>query len=432
MAEFEFTTKRIINCPKCLDDMVVKAGKNRGYQRFQCRSCKHFFRGEGQAKRRRNAYDAELIGASIRNCLMGLSIKQVAEGIADRYDIPQPSKDTIYQWLSDYTDKAKYALDLEDVKADTGRVWAVDELYTRIAGVQAYVWIVIDKRSRYVLSVLVTLDRDKKSAAQALMMALKAAKRPPEVIITDKAKAYPPALNLILPSVKHDKSQGLSGWVNNQLLERANGTFRQREKIARGFHSVESAQHWFDGFTITYNHFRDHSSLKKKGGRPDKAAGIDVPFKEWADFVRADIEVPKSKRKKVIPRGTPRVPVKYILREQAKAEKKKKTRKGKGRVASPNPVPAEYIAPQRQMRLEPSKLDEATKERLKPSDVKPTTVLAGHQHKLDLAPVSSKVSTPKPEMPKPFTTPKGRQYDLMGKTVPSFMRRPKPAGSNRH
>ena len=250
------------------------AGKARGYQRYECKACGKFFRADGQAKNRKNAYGAELIGASIRDCLMGLSIKQVAESIADRYGIKQPSKDTIYQWPSDYTDKAKYALDLEDVKANTGKVWAVDELYTNIASVKAYVWIVIDKNRRYVLSVLVTLDRDKKSAAQALMMALKAAKRPPKKIITDKAKAYAPALELILPDVEHKKSQGLSGWVNNQLLERANGTCRQREKIARGFHSVESAQHWFDGFTITYNHFRDHHSLRKKGGRPAKAAGV--------------------------------------------------------------------------------------------------------------------------------------------------------------
>ncbi len=180
----------------------------------------------------------------------------------------------------------------EDEKADTGNVWVVDELFTRIAGVPAYVWIVIDKKSRYVLSVVVSLDRDKKSATQALMMAVKAAKRPPTAIITDKAKAHPPAVDLILPGVKHRLSQGVTGWINNNLMERANGTYRAREKVARGFHSVESAQHWFDAFTITYNHFRDHSSLKKKGGRPAKAAGIDIPFAEWADFVRADIDVP--------------------------------------------------------------------------------------------------------------------------------------------
>lgn len=247
----------------------------------------------------------------------------------------------------------------EDEKADTGNVWVVDELFTRIAGVPAYVWIVIDKKSRYVLSVVVSLDRDKKSATQALMMAVKAAKRPPTAIITDKAKAHPPAVDLILPGVKHRLSQGVTGWINNNLMERANGTYRAREKVARGFHSVESAQHWFDAFTITYNHFRDHSSLKKKGGRPAKAAGIDIPFAEWADFVRADIEVPKSRRKQVIPRGTPRIPVKYILRERAKAEKKRKNRKGKGRVSAPKPVPVEYLPTTRQMRLEASDVDAA-------------------------------------------------------------------------
>lgn len=431
MAEFERTTTITVNCPDCHDDDVVMAGTNRGYQRYRCKACRTYFRADDTAKGRKHTYDAELVGASIRDFLMGLSIKQVAESIADRYDIPQPSKDTIYQWFSDTTDKAKQGL--KGTKADTGKVWAVDELFTRIAGVPAYAWITIDKNSRYVLSVVVTLDRDKKSATQALMMALKAAKRPPKKIITDKAKAYPPALDLVLPGVEHKKSQGLSGWVDNQLLERANGTYRQREKIARGFHSVESAQHWFDGFTITYNHFRDHSSLKKKGGRPAKAAGIDVPFKEWADFVRADIKVPASKRKKVIPRGAPRVPIEYILRERAKAEKKKKTRKGKGRVRSPKPVPQEFMPNNRQMRLEPSELDEATLAKLKPAEVRLPQPPKGYQY--ELAPIKEtskcKPSAPKPELPKLAVTQGGQQHDLMGKTTPSFMR-PRPAGSKRH
>lgn len=418
-----------VNCPSCLDHSVVKAGQRNGYQRYRCKACRHHFRADGQAKRRKNAYTAEMIGATIRDYYAGLSIKQLAESIKDRYDVPEPSKSTIYRWISEYTDKAKVAL--KDVKADTGDHWVVDELFVRVGGVQGYVWIVMDKKSRYVLSAVLTLDRDGKSATQALLKALAAAKRPPTKVTTDKAKAYPVAMEKVLPSVKHIKSEGIESWLNNNMIERLNGVYRAREKVIRGLDSWASGEQYISGFTLFYNFFRGHHSLK--GKRPAQVAGIETHYKEWADFVRANIEVSSSQRKKIVPRGTPKVPVEYIERARAEAEKKRKKRKGKGRVRSPKPVPEEHKTPDRQMRLAPPpELDEATKAKLKPAAVMPPTPPEVQQYKLDTSKTGGKAAAPKPHLPELASNPKKGQQSLFRlNSVPRFMR-PKPAGSKRH
>ena len=418
-----------VNCPSCLDHGMVKAGQRNGYQRYRYKACRHHFRADGQAKRRKNTYIAEMIGATIRDYYAGLSIKQLAESIADRYDVPEPSKATIYRWISAYTDKAKVAT--KDVKAELGDHFVIDELFVRVGGVQGYVWIVMDKKTRFIPAAVLTLDRDGKSATQALLKALAVTKQPPTKITTDKAKAYPVALDKVLPGAKHIKSEGVESWLNNNMIERLNGTYRAREKTLRGLDSWASGQHYIDGFTIYYNFFRDHHALK--GKRPAQVAGVEVPYKEWADFVRADIEVPASERKSVVLRGTPKVPVKYIERARAEAEKKRKKRKGKGRVRSPKPVPEEYKTPNRLMRLAPPpEPDEATKSKLKPSAVMPPTPPKVQQYKLDISKTSGKATAPKPELLKLASNPKkGNQPLIPLNSVPRFMR-PKPPGSKRH
>ena len=100
MTQFAVIQTITIDCPRCGGSHVIKAGQRNGYQRYQCQTCKKKFRPEELAEGRK--YDAELIGATIRDYYMGLSIKQLAESIKDRYGIMEPSKGTIYGWISDY------------------------------------------------------------------------------------------------------------------------------------------------------------------------------------------------------------------------------------------------------------------------------------------------------------------------------------------
>ena len=288
MAEFVKTIAYTINCPACGDEHVIKTGNRNGYQRYKCNSCKKKFRADGQAEGRK--FDDELIGATLFEHYQGLSIRNSARNIANRYGIPRPSTDTIYQWIKDYTEAATYAL--RDIKAHTGDEWVADEMVIKVDGRNMYHWNIMDRKTRYLLASHISESRGGGEAIKVVKKALDRADHPPKVFRSDKYAAYPVALRALMPNTRHIKTKGVQEFINNNLSERMQNTYRAREKTLRGMYSVESGQQFLDGFTITYNYFRDHLSLK--GQTPGEAAKMEIHFKEWADVVRADIEVPES------------------------------------------------------------------------------------------------------------------------------------------
>ncbi len=134
MAEFAETVTTTVNCPYCESDRVVKIGKQAGPQRYLCRRRNKKFRANGKAKGRR--MDADLMGSAIRDFYTGKSYKQIAEGLKDEYNIPEPSKATIYEWVRDYTGQA--AEEMKDHKAKTSGHWVADELQVDVGGGKAW------------------------------------------------------------------------------------------------------------------------------------------------------------------------------------------------------------------------------------------------------------------------------------------------------
>ena len=296
MVEFTRTITYTVDCPACQDSRVIKVGQRNGYQRYQCQACNKKFKANGQAEGRK--YDAELIGATIYEVIMGLSYRNSARNIANRYDIPTPSTDTIFNWIKDYTEAASYAL--KDVKAHTGDAWVADEIYMDADGEEVYHWNVMDRDTRFLLASHVSRHRDADGATAVFKKALARADHPPKTVRTDGLDSYSVAMRRLIPDAKHIKSKGASHWINNNLSERMQGTYRQRIKTARGLGSVASAQQFMDAFNVTYNYLREHGALK--GKTPAQAAAIDSPFSEWADVVRANIEVPEDWKRKPEPR----------------------------------------------------------------------------------------------------------------------------------
>ena len=113
---------------------------------------------------------------------------------------------------------------------------------------------------------------------------LGAADKPPKTVTTDKWRAYIKPIKDLMPEATHIQSQGLRAEINNNLSERVQGTFRQREKTLRGLDSKESGQRYLDGWILQYNLFRDHESLDNDA--PGERAKVKPPFDEWSDVVK--------------------------------------------------------------------------------------------------------------------------------------------------
>ena len=343
MSEFTETTTYSVNCPGCESNHVVKIGKQAGQQRYRCRGCNKDFRAGGKAEGRR--MDSEMVGSAIRDYYSGKSYKQIAEGLHDEYDLPnEPSKATIYEWVAGYTDKATGQM--KGRKAQTGIEWVADELMVDVGGKKYWLWNVMDSETRYILASHLTPRRDANAARVVLRKAALAAEKPPETIVTDKLKSYTPAVKDVLPETRHMQSEGLTADLNNNLSERLQGTFRDRIKTLRGLDSQKTGQRYLDGWTLQYNLFRDHESLR--GDKPGERAKVNPPFTEWADVVKAGAasrrkvkaearpaSQPKSKSPQPEAAPAPRAKIRKSLREIGPEGERKQRAGQRSKLATP-------------------------------------------------------------------------------------------------
>lgn len=68
------------------------------------------------------------------------------------------------------------------------------------------------------------------------------------------------------------------------MIERFHETLKQRTKTMRGLKNIESAHDFISGWLVHYNYIRPHTALNDK--TPAEVAGIDYPYKNWADITR--------------------------------------------------------------------------------------------------------------------------------------------------
>ena len=311
MAKFTETRTREVNCPYCGHAKVSKWGKNaNGKQTYRCKGCSKRFLHTGQVSGRHATSDQ--IGGAIRMYYGGTSFKQTAETMDDILNMPEPSKETLYRWVTEYTGIAKDILD--DHPAHTSGKWVADEIQVKVGGKQLWLWNVMDAGTRYALAVHLSPNRDQRAAVAVMRKAMANADAPPKSITTDKLGSYVPAIKEVFPDAEHIQSEGIRARVDNNLSERLQGTIRDREKTLRGLDELESGQRYFDGWAINYNMFREHEGIE--GQTPAEMAGVSAPFREWADVVRvAATDTGKREPKPPAmsevadraPRGNPRI-----------------------------------------------------------------------------------------------------------------------------
>ena len=280
-ADYIQTTKRAMKCPYCGQDKPAKWGRNsNGNQRYRCKGCKKAFLHTGALAGHRAS--ADHVGAAIRTYYGGNSYKQTAESMAQNYDIPEPSKATVYEWVTEYTNHAKAVL--EDHPAHTSGKWVADETQVKVGGESYWLWNLMDAGTRYVLAVHLSPNRDTRAAVAVMRKAMANADAPPKSITSDKLGSYVPAIKQVFPDAEHIQSEGIRAELNNNLSERLQGTIKDRQKTLRGLEHLESGQQYLDGWAINYNMFREHEGVK--GQTPAEMAGVNPPFDDWDGVVR--------------------------------------------------------------------------------------------------------------------------------------------------
>jgi len=163
--------------------------------------------------------------------------------------------------------------DIEELLAERGVVWHLDEVFVNIQGKLHLLWRAVDQDGD-LIDILIQRQRNARAAKRFFRKLLKGQGGKPWRIATDKRRSYSAAHSEVLPSVDHDTRQ----YANNRA-EVSHQPTRQRERLMRRIKSAGQAQRFLAVFGVVQNLFR----LGRHLLRGNHYRGLrDRSFREWS------------------------------------------------------------------------------------------------------------------------------------------------------
>jgi len=283
------------NCVYCKSSNIVKNGsrntKSGIKQRFLCRDCKKRFVLEMIKHFKGNS---QIITLSMDLYFKGLSLRDIQDTIYQFYGL-RVHHETVRRWIFTFTKTMNEYVSKFKPKVSK-EIWQLDEQAIKSKGEIRWSWNILDPKTRFLIANQITDDRYIKDARKILAKAKENIKDIPQAIITDGLPAYREAIekeynrtqNSKQKKSEHIKLKTIRSEINNNKLERFHSTFRQRDKVMRGFKGRE--QDFADSFRSYYNFIKKHQGLK--GLTPSQKAKIDLQLdrNRWLSLLKKSIE----------------------------------------------------------------------------------------------------------------------------------------------
>ncbi|MBL7126330.1 MAG: IS6 family transposase [Dehalococcoidales bacterium] len=265
-------------CKLCQSDNVIKYGSYKGVQRYYCKDCHSKFKADDTLFYMKTP--ANQVSSALNSYYEGMSIKAIRRHLQQEH-ANMPSTATIYEWVQKYTQYATDSIEGYQPK-QVGDTWIADETVLEIDGQNVWLWDIIDDKTRYLLATRISTSRTTRDAQMLIDRAVKTAGKYPKVVITDKLPSY---LDVRYgKDTEHIQGRPFAVLNNTQKIERFHSTLKQRTKVMRGLKNIESAHDFVNGWLVHYNYLRPHTALADK--TPAEVAGVDFPYKNWADITR--------------------------------------------------------------------------------------------------------------------------------------------------
>ena len=155
----------------------------------------------------------------------------------------------------------------------------MDEVFLGVLGLPVFLWVVLDER-RQVVAWSLSLSRDADSALYVMKKAVGNAGFNPDKIITDGLSAYHKAWKKLfwkrskaLRTTEHIIVKDFRDEINNNLLERFNGTIKRAMKAFRGLKAIRFLVSFINSFMYHYNFLRPHTGEGLDNLSPAEASG---------------------------------------------------------------------------------------------------------------------------------------------------------------
>ena len=275
-----------IACKYCNSDDIVKDGINTGEQYYLCRSCKRRFNLKDALIHMKTP--ASAVSAAVSMFYKGMSVNDIKQELKQIYGL-DVSDFAVYNWVERFT---KDAVNITNqYRPEVGYVWLADETVINVAGKQYWLLDVIDVKTRFLIASFLSPTRRVEDVQEVMKEAYARTGRIPKVIMTDHLEAYIYGIRHTFgDKAKHLQVKKITAKPNNNIIERMQGTIKERTKVMRDLKSSESAQLLLDGFLVNYNYFRPHETI---GTTPANKAQIQFPYKDWEVLIRCTPEMAK-------------------------------------------------------------------------------------------------------------------------------------------
>lgn len=279
-----------IKCRFCFSDNIIKCGlrinKYHTKQLYKCRNCgKRFTENNGFLKRK---FSPEIITVSLDLWTKGLSINKIRDHIFQFYNI-EVACSTILNWLREYGSAMKEYTDNLDY--DLSGSWAVDESAVRFNGNQNWLWNLMNQGNKFLISSRFTVQRWNKYSDQILSEGKSKTSQAPDNIQTDGFRAYDGSIKRVFGNeMKHIRHANLKSKPNMNIIERVNGTCKDRLKPTRGFRNVYTANQLWPLWIIYYNFIKEHHGLNMN--TPAESCGIKLNLNKnkWLSLINKSFE----------------------------------------------------------------------------------------------------------------------------------------------
>lgn len=273
-------------CPYCNCSDIVKCGsrmtKTAVKQRYGCNGCQKRFIAEKDFERMKG--NAKTTTAILDLYFKGISLRGIQDHLRQFYNLSLDHSNILrrihkYSKIID-----NYVKTLQPELSD---VWHTDEMKIQAGGKWQWLWNVMDKDTRYLITRKVSEQRRISDSEAVLKDAKNVAQKQPKFMITDGCVSYAKSIGSELPQTSHVRLHSIRDKrINNNNIERLNGTIRDRIKTMRGLHNLRTANLMTSAIGNYYNFLRPHSALG--GLTPAQATGIkvDINKNRWLGLIR--------------------------------------------------------------------------------------------------------------------------------------------------
>lgn len=304
-----------LSCKFCGSSNVVKIGMRHNQygnvQRMLCNDCKHKFMIDKEGFEKVKA-TPKAITIALDLYFKGVSQRKIVEHLKmfEGVEVTQPA---VLKWIRRYVEVMKGYLD--KFTPNLGGMWHSDEMMVKVRKTEpidgenySWAWNLLDHETRFLIASEVTKHRYIEDVRNVLQQAKKVSNgQAPDFIVTDKLPAYQEAVRKEFftrkkPRTQHVKLKNIREGTNNNIVERLNGTVRERTKVMRGFDSDKTAETLMEGNRIYYNYLRPHQALE--GKTPAEKAGIDLKLdgnkNKWQEIIKRGKRSKRNNNPKVI------------------------------------------------------------------------------------------------------------------------------------